>query len=525
MKKIHFSNVLLILWISLSSAAPAAVPVPILPDYFSPAFEANGAQLEFMDHTVNEGTDRHLFYTPDKSLGLIIETTKCDRARADALFSGLMRNMNQDLGLQGGEFIEIHKNDFHARLFSDGVEKAVFTFRLPDSVQTWTYFVKPGEKNNEAPRFKMIQNFINREIWEITSKKDYTSPAGWASEIYDYASGLLRDGKKNEALPVLERLLIASPFNYNAHMDYAEITPDSEDSRNSANIVLKNSEDTALTERAAKVLGIKHPAFESYPLLERGEKGLQLILIPMPPCDMPLVEEASRIYNEITGIPVKIRRLECGWTWKAPDRIPYQKYIQKMLSGSGEKKINFGGWDLERYVSEILKSAEPQGALARYFSREFVSRIRREKGQYHIDSYVFLLLDILNRYASDDLRTMYVGVTENDIYSGDDNNFTFNLHYFFPASRASIFSYHMMKAENLEEEYQSRKRLTERMAKELVPASLKSLGIPRSTDPSCPYSLAGSVPRIDQKTLVLSDPVKKKLEELRHTLLAPEKKE
>ena len=66
-----------------------------------------------------------------------------------------------------------------------------------------------------------------------------------------------------------------------------------------------------------------------------------------------------------------------------------------------------------------------------------------------------------------------------------------------------------------DEESQSRRRFTERMAKELVPPSFKSLNIPRSTDPSCPYSISGSVSRVDQKTLTLSEPLKKKIEELR----------
>jgi len=53
-------------------------------------------------------------------------------------------------------------------------------------------------------------------------------------------------------------------------------------------------------------------------------------------------------------------------------------------------------------------------------------------------------------------------------------------------------------------EKQSRRRLVERCAKEMVPATLKTLSIPRSTDPSCPYSYANGVQRMDEKTRVLS---------------------
>jgi hypothetical protein len=65
--------------------------------------------------------------------------------------------------------------------------------------------------------------------------------------------------------------------------------------------------------------------------------------------------------------------------------------------------------------------------------------------------------------------------------------------------------------------FDSRPRLVERMAKELVPASLKQLQIPRSTDPTCPYSYSSGLDRLDQKTLTLSDGVKQALEKLKNT--------
>ena len=72
-----------------------------------------------------------------------------------------------------------------------------------------------------------------------------------------------------------------------------------------------------------------------------------------------------------------------------------------------------------------------------------------------------------------------------------------------------------MLAESQQEEYESRRRLIERIAKELVPASLKQLGIPRPLDPGDPYSYANGVKRLDQKTLVLSGPTKDALKTFR----------
>ena len=84
-----------------------------------------------------------------------------------------------------------------------------------------------------------------------------------------------------------------------------------------------------------------------------------------------------------------------------------------------------------------------------------------------------------------------------------------------PEGPVSILSYHMMLAKTLNAEYESRKRLTERMAKELVPATLNALKIPRPTDPTDPFSYSGGVDRLDQKALILSKPTEDALAKFR----------
>jgi hypothetical protein len=60
-----------------------------------------------------------------------------------------------------------------------------------------------------------------------------------------------------------------------------------------------------------------------------------------------------------------------------------------------------------------------------------------------------------------------------------------------------------------------RKRLIERLAKELVPATLQQLGIPRPIDPADPYSYSDGVDRVSQKTLTLSAPTRAGLDRFR----------
>jgi hypothetical protein len=49
----------------------------------------------------------------------------------------------------------------------------------------------------------------------------------------------------------------------------------------------------------------------------------------------------------------------------------------------------------------------------------------------------------------------------------------------------------------------------------MVPAAFKQLEIPRPADPTDPYSDAGSVPRLKEKTLTLSPPTQEALDRLR----------
>jgi predicted Zn-dependent protease len=197
-----------------------------------------------------------------------------------------------------------------------------------------------------------------------------------------------------------------------------------------------------------------------------------------------------------------------------PERIYRQRDTQSFLIRQSKANVDFKGWNKQKYVDELLKAAESEDALTIYFVGELIKKIKNEPGQYSVDPYLGWFLKALEKHRSNDNRTMYVGITEINIYSGD-NNYIFSLYGEQKESRASILSYYMMTAKNLSEEYESRSRLTERIAKELVPASLKSLKIPRSADPTCPYSYSSGVQRLDQKTLILSDPIKKELERIR----------
>jgi len=513
MKKIQLMILLLASIFWHSTAGCLELPA-FLPNYYLPAFEINGQQLTLVDHFVKDGADQYLCFSKDKSLALLVENIKCDRPRGIAILNNIIGNLNDRLKSRKGEFVDITKKDIHVHMFDDDKEKVLFAYILPSGVQIWTYVVQSSGKYQVARQYRIIRKFINRQRYEEALREGNVSMGFYGSEIYEYADTLLRDGKKKEGVEVLKKLIATSPYDYRAHMEFVKNSDDPEAATNSLRIVMRGTEDPRMIAEAAGSLGTRLMTFETIPFLNKDERGLQVILVPLAPCDLTILEDVSKTYQNITNISVKIRRLKESWTFTESDRIPYQRFIQEILvKGKGED-INFDGWKKDKYINEMKKAAETKDALERYYINDLISKIEKQEGQYSADVYLMRFLDIIENYRSNDIRTMYVGVTGMNIYSGD-NNYVFSLHMIRNKCQASILSYYMMLASSTSAEYESRRRLIERIAKELVPASLKSLHIPRSADPACPYSYSSGVDRLDQKTLLLSEEVKRKIEEMR----------
>lgn len=495
---------------SLNSSAVASD----FPEYFAPVFENNGQRLKFSSKSEKDGFKEYLFFTTDNTLGLSIIKHECDRPRGAGILENIIYKTNDNLKNKKGEFIEINKNDMHAEMVEGNILKSVFVYVLPKGIQIWTYSRNSDARHDVRPQFNLVKNFINKQRYSEALLEGNVSLGVWGAEIYEYACRLSQEGKKKEHIEVLEKLIAASPHNYRAHMDFAENTDDRKAAAGSAKIVMKGSEDPKLAARASKLLGLEQITFASIPILEKGETGLQLILIPLEPCDISLLKDAAKTYENMTNIPVKLRRLKEAWILNGPDRVVcQQRQIQEILARGKGAGTNFTAWDKARYYDELRKSAKD--ALERYSIDSFIAKIDKEEGQYLADGYLARFLDIIEQYRSNDIRTMYVGITGINIYSGD-TNYVFSL---FSQRKnkcqASLMSYYMMMASHGADQYELRTRLTDRIAKELAPASLKSLGIPRSADPACPYSYSGGVSRVDEKTLILSEQVRNAIEAIK----------
>ncbi len=511
MRKLQLIGIVFMSLIVFSSAEGADTP-PFLPEYYSPVFN----DLVFVKHATENNIEQFVYEAKDRSFALSVEDIKADRPSSKAILDNIIIYLNNNFQTKEGEFKVIANNKVYAVINEKQFERSVLAHAVPGAVQIWTYTYSysPYEINAVGSRIDLIQSIANRHRYESALTAGNVSMGYWGADIYDYAVELLEAGKRDEGLAVIKNMLTASPFNYRAHLAFAENTGADEAAINSTKVVFQNAESLSLINKAASRLGVKAKTYESIPVLGKNETGLQVILIPLPPYNPWLLEESAKKYELITGVPVKIRRLKETWKLGVPDRIFRQRDAQSVLQKGENTPVDFSGWDKNRYIKELIKLADNEDPLSAYHIQEFVKAVEVEAGQYYVDPYLDWFIRMLDKYRSDDGRTMYVGITEANIYSGDVN-YVFSLYQYLKKSGASILSYHMMLGKTLSEEFESRKRLTERIAKELVPASLKSLGIPRSTDPTCPYSYSNGVLRLDQKGLVLSEQVKDALEKLR----------
>jgi predicted Zn-dependent protease len=510
MKPILF---LFVLFLSLTHTTAADLQLPpFLPDYYRPLFNNGEHPLTFSRQQETNGITQFV-YLVNANEGLSIENFVGDSPASRTAFNNILSHLNQGITANKGNFNAITETEFHGQMVLTNITLTFFVFILPHGVNIWTHSITPTAHQHFELNFEKMLAVVNRHRYEDALREGNISLGYWQKAIHAHAKNLLTVGNKREAIPVLQNLLATSPFDYEGHFELIENTTDRQAATNSAKAVFKNAENPDQISRAAKFLGIPPPDTASIPALNANDTGLQVILIPLPPCNPWLLDDVAKVYERITDVPVKIRQLDQKWTWGAPERIAYQREVERILVQINKQTLSFTNWNRDRYVSALTNALNSQDALSKYQGRDLLAKIDAEPGQYRVGPYVEGLSRLIALNQSKDPRTMYVGITEANIF-GDNDNYVFSVSTFAPQSHAGVMSYYMMQGKATLS-FDSRPRLIERIAKELVPASLKQLRIPRSSDPACPYSYSSGVERMDQKTLNLSDEVKQALTNLK----------
>lgn len=483
-----------------------------LSSHYRDVFGLAAKGMKLVQQNKKDSLSTYVYARPDASASLAWESFACERDRCQVLYDNAVRYFDKVATENAGSFLQATQTEFALRWKIGSDENVLVAAKLPNSVLFATHVARSGHSLDVASFVAKFGSAINRQRYDEALRMDNVQMGLWSSQIHAFARELLGSGKSREALVVLKDLIAVAPFDYQAHLEIVENTPDFATVRDNAAAVYENAEDASLTARAGRYLGYREPDVGELPPLAKDEGGLRVVLIVLPPCDLRIARDAALLYEKIVGIPVRLSRLpaESDMTFGVPDRIPDQRRIQQAIIQKLGPNVDFSGWDLERYKIELLKTVGSAGALARFSMEDFVAKLPDREGQYDGRTYAERLANVVARYGPQDNRTIYVGLTSRDIFLGDTN-------YVFSngGSTVSLLSYSRMTSRMTGERYESRKRVVERLAKQLVPPTLLTLGIPRPADPTDPLSYADGVERVDQKSLTLSGPTKAALDKLR----------
>lgn len=484
------------------SASSAGAQLPdFLPPYYLEALNFDGKPLALISQSDKEGVKRAVF----ESRGLAsvtIEQMACERAQCGAMLEANLKRHNERMGA-GGAFRVVSASEYVAAWNEDSKSVLLFFAKLPAAIEVWTRVTRETALVGEEPYVSDVRSVLNRRRYEDARQRGNVDTGVWSKEIAQHVRDMRAAKKNDEALAVLAQLIAWAPSNLDAQIDFAEMTNDSVAARASALVVWDNAEDESLRARAAKLTGLTESKIEALPALEARLKGLQVVLVALPPCDIRLIEEAARQFSSSFDLPVKIAKLPVDWTWQVPERVYRERDLRATIVQKSSGPVDFRGWTKDRYAIELARVTAKDDALTRYWIADLLKSFDEKPGQYHVDRYLAQLGSMLKPFRDDDRRTMFVGVSGQDIYSGDAN-FLFSGTAVVDGNLVSLLSYARMQKAATGESFESRKRVAQRLAKELVPAALKQLQIARPADPSDPYSYSDGLQRLDEKSLVLS---------------------
>jgi len=466
-------------------------------------------------HQNQDGIDQYAYASGDQATNIIIGNMACAPAACETVFDNFLKSVNQQATANSGIFSVVSPTEYRAEWKLGGARNFLSVSRLSGSLLIWNYTAPLGAQSLPVTQyFDRLRAFVDRQRYEQAMAGGNVEMGRWDGSLREYAQELLKDGKRQEAVAVLTNVVTTSPTDYEAQIMLATSTSDPSIAKNSARVVFENTENPELISKSARLLQEIDPASVQLPVLDKEENGLRVVLIPLAPCDIGILARVANVYSGITKIPVKIVRMKDVWQFGPPDRLPNRRQIQQFIAQRGGSNPDFTGWTLERYKTELLRASASSDALTKFSVNALVAPLGTSSGQYSVDPYLEKFADIVARYRSNDPRTLYVGITGADISSGDAN-FVFSTTVSRPEGHAAILSYHMMLSKTLNDQRESRSRLAERIAKELVPATLNQLDIPRPVDPADPFSYSSGVDRLDQKTLVLSKPTEDALAKFR----------
>jgi len=277
-------------------ASEASAQMPgFLPSYYQEALQYDGKPLELISQSDKEVLKRAVFESRG-TVGVTIEQIACERAQCAALLEQNLKRHNERMGA-GGTFRIVSASEYVAVWSEDSKSILMYFAKLPAAIEVWTRVTREGSALAEEPYVSDVSRVLNRRRYDDAKQRGNVDTGVWQKEIAQHVHDLRAAQKNDEALAVLAQLIVWAPSNLDAQIEFAEMTKDATAARASALVVWDHAEDEKLRAHAAKPTGLTEPKFEARPVLEPGWKGLRVVLVPLPRCDIRLIEEVARQFS------------------------------------------------------------------------------------------------------------------------------------------------------------------------------------------------------------------------------------
>lgn len=329
---------------SLLHLSPASAQPPVLPDflpaYYIDALTLDGKQLQRVSSGTPRGKRQATFATTNRATLLTVESIACDRTYCDVLYERQRLRQNETLKRLAGQFTIATSSEFAVAWKSGLQRREVVVTKLPRTVMVWTLASPAAARPDRTEWRTRLLAAANQQRYRDARLLGPVEVGRWAAHSHRYARDLLRQGNVDAALPVLNDVVTWAPYLFEAQLDMAENTKDDASARASALAVWENAESAELTARAGKLLGRSEATWQSLPVIDSSLRGLQVVLIPLQPSEIRLVEQAAGLLSRILDVPVRLARLPDEWHWGVAQRLYRQRDVQSFIEQKRGKSVD-----------------------------------------------------------------------------------------------------------------------------------------------------------------------------------------
>jgi predicted Zn-dependent protease/uncharacterized RDD family membrane protein YckC len=371
-----------------------------------------------------------------------------------------------------------------------------------------THDFSPDEFQEDAPSRDAILEKADEIV--TLAHKDNVSASKDARYVFDAANLLHEEKFFDKAAGYYQTGLQLSPWNMNQQLQYAKLlfsTNKPDKAKSIAEMVLVTSENGELIKESALMTGRSLPSSIKYPS-EIASNGKVIHLVRMGNVEDWILQKSGQMLSEKLATPVYVEERE--FPLLEPDRIAGYKIVQRFSDNimwdhpaviEQMESLNIASKDVAT-PNEIFEiNARIFGGQNNY---ELVKQVRDiEKSiidmepQWDEDP----LLKLLIKNFPDTENTVYIGITDKDLYS-KDNNYIFGMAH--RGDGYAVVSYKRFLA-SFNNEKESQSRLINRLHKQLLSSTGFTLGIPRPTDPRSARSYPNSLSDHDLKGTWLSE--------------------